>query len=69
MIHLAIYFAVGMLVAIFNDQKVIKDLDTDGYYLRTRERTLMALRVMLAWPTYLAEDFFFWADSMDDDED
>jgi hypothetical protein len=67
MIHLVIYFAVGTLVAIFNDQKVIRDLDSDGYYLRTRERVLMALRATLAWPTYLAEDFFFWADGANED--
>jgi Ran GTPase-activating protein (RanGAP) involved in mRNA processing and transport len=60
------YLAVGALGIFINDWRVMKELDLEDCFLRARERILMAVRVMLAWPTYLLEDLFCWVENDED---
>ena len=60
---LGIYLLLGAGVAFGNDTLVLKD-HTGGF-----ERFNYALRTMLAWPTYLFEDFSMWLSMNGDDDD
>jgi len=57
------YLLAGVAVAYGNDSLVLRD-HTDGM-----ERFNYAVRTMLAWPTYILEDFCLWLSMEDDDED
>ncbi len=59
----ALYLILGVAVAYGNDTLVLRD-HTGGF-----ERFNYALRALLAWPTYLAEDFAYWLSMDGDDED
>ena len=54
------WLLMGAIVACINDRYVVRD-HTDGL----GERLLYLVRVMLAWPTYLAEDFLMWGKDVD----
>lgn len=54
-----IYLMLGVVVAYGNDRLVLRD------YTAGLERVNYALRVLLAWPTYLLEDFTHWLGSDD----
>lgn len=62
MTWLLIYLLIGVLVAFGNDALVLRD-HTRGF-----ERFNYALRTMLAWPSYIFEDFSVWM-SMDGGDD
>jgi hypothetical protein len=59
---LLIYLACGVAVAYGNDSLVLRD-HTHGF-----ERFNYALRTLLAWPTYLLEDFSYWMGEDDAEE-
>ena len=54
------WLALGAIVAYVNDRYVVRDY-TDG----PGERLIYLVRAMLAWPTYLAEDFLMWGKDVD----
>jgi hypothetical protein len=61
MTWLLFYLLIGVAVAYGNDALVLKE-HTGGF-----ERFNYALRALLAWPTYIFEDFSVWL-SMDGDD-
>lgn len=55
------YLVAGGLVALFDISQV-----AEGCFLTAFEKSLLFVRIVLSWPTYIVEDFLLW---MERDED
>lgn len=49
----------GLLVAIDNDIKMARECG-DYWKWNSADRAIEMVRAMLAWPTYVAEEFLGW---------
>jgi hypothetical protein len=63
MTHLIIYLILGFVIGLFEQYRTVREMGDMPFY----ERANLTLRVTLAWPTYLIEEFMYWLG--DDEED